>query len=54
MNFNYQHLQDILKKQGKMYKNIIIYLTLFLRLTCVDAILPKLSIDRVEGNSGKV
>ncbi|MBB16539.1 hypothetical protein CMK22_14800 [Candidatus Poribacteria bacterium] len=37
-----------------MYKNIIIYLTLFLRLTCVDAILPKLSIDRVEGNSGKV
>nr|MCS5611612.1 hypothetical protein [Candidatus Poribacteria bacterium] len=37
-----------------MYRNIIIYLALFLRLTYVDAILPTLSIDRVEGNSGKV
>ena len=37
-----------------MYRNIISYLALFLHLTCVDAILPRLSIDRVEGNSGKV
>ena len=53
MNFSFQHFRNI-KKQGKMYRNIIIYLALFLRLTYVDAILPMLSIDRVEGNSGKV
>ena len=53
MNFSFQHFRNI-KKQGKMYRNIIIYLALFLRLTYVDAILPTLSIDRVEGNSGKV
>ncbi|HIA70698.1 TPA: hypothetical protein EYN98_32555 [Candidatus Poribacteria bacterium] len=53
MNFSYQHFQDI-RKQGKMCRNIVIYLALLLSVTHVDAILPGLSIDRVEGNSGTV